>query len=146
MADDDTYECEHCGKTFDTSRGMKVHAAQVHKETEEKKEELVLLELINEGKRSLNEMKDELNWEDSRIKERLDDLMEKDYISENVKSGKKTFYEITERGQEEIPALVEDVVEETQSFVKGVRSSFEKHIGPLLPRIDVEWPRKKKED
>ncbi|MFP4116301.1 MAG: hypothetical protein ACLFTQ_03840 [Candidatus Aenigmatarchaeota archaeon] len=32
------FECEECGKTFDSERGLKVHAAQVHDGSEEEKE------------------------------------------------------------------------------------------------------------
>ncbi|MFP4116698.1 MAG: hypothetical protein ACLFTY_01620 [Candidatus Aenigmatarchaeota archaeon] len=32
------FECEECGKTFDNERGLKVHTAQVHDGSEEKKE------------------------------------------------------------------------------------------------------------
>jgi len=57
----DEHECSTCGTSFDTSRGLNVHKSRVHAATEKKKEEVVLLEMINEGKKSLEEIVDSLD-------------------------------------------------------------------------------------
>lgn len=138
------HECSQCGKSFDTSRGLNVHKSRVHASTEKKKEEVVLLKMVKDGRKSVEEMVDSLDWEESRIKKRLDDLVDKDYLQENVESGKETIYELTEPGREHIPKLVNEVVEETRDWVDSVKGSVEKHIGPLLPDVEVTWPKDKK--
>jgi len=138
--------CEVCGKNFDTERGKNVHKTQVHGPKE--KERLLLLELIHEGKSTVSEMADQLDWDESRIKDRLDELMEKEFVQrrkEDLESGRDYVYELTEEGKEEIPELVEELVEETRSFVEGVRDSFKEHLGPLMPKVSVEWPKQKKD-
>ncbi|MDY6771053.1 MAG: winged helix-turn-helix transcriptional regulator [Candidatus Nanohaloarchaea archaeon] len=142
MAD---HECSKCGKSFDTSRGLNVHKSRVHGSTEKKREQVVLLEMIDNGKQSVQELVDSVDWSESRVRERLDDLVDEDYIRKNVESSKKTIYEITEPGREHIPKLVDEVVEETRDWVEGVRGSVEKHVGALLPEVEVTWPKDKEE-
>lgn len=142
----DKVECDKCGKEFETERGMHIHAAQVHADTDEKRDELIVMEMIHNGKKTVDELVDSLGWDESRVKERLDELKEKDYVKKNVEASRDAFYTLTERGQKELPELVTDLVEETKEFVDGVRGSFEKHLGPLLPKVDVEFPRKKKKE
>jgi predicted ArsR family transcriptional regulator len=139
-------ECDVCGESFDTERGVKVHASQVHSESDRKKQEVMIMEMISEGKKTVTDLADSLGMQPDKVKARLNELIEKDYIQENVESGKDKVYTLTERGQKEIPALVRDVLEETQDFVDGVRGSFEKHLGPLLPKIDIQWPKKRDEE
>lgn len=140
------HECSACEKSFDTKRGLNVHKSRVHASTEKKKEEVILLEMISEGRKSVEQMMDDLDWDESRVKKRLDELVDKDYLKRNVESGKKTIYELTEPGREHIPELVEEVVEETRDWVDNVRGSFEKHLGAMLPEVDVTWPKDKKKD
>lgn len=139
-------ECDVCGESFDTERGVKVHASQVHSESDRKKQEVMIMEMISEGKKTVTDLADSLGMQPDMVKDRLNELMEKEYIQENVESGKDKVYTLTERGQKEIPALVRDVLEETQDFVDGVRGSFEKHLGPLLPKVDIQWPKKRDEE
>lgn len=134
------HECAECGKAFSTKRGLGVHKAQMHGDAEKKKEELLILQMIDKGKQKITDLADELGWDESRIKKRLDTLIEKDYVQEKMEQGREAMYKLTEEGRKRIVPLLKDIVDETKKFAEGVKESFKEHIGSALPRIEVKWP------
>lgn len=56
------YECEECGKTFDTKRGLSIHKSQTHEKTEEVDYEEILSGTIAEAKEEIEGMENP-DWE-----------------------------------------------------------------------------------
>lgn len=144
MAED--HECDVCGRSFSTKRGLGVHKAQMHTEAEETKEELMLLQLIEDGKAKVSELAESLGMEEKRIQKRVNDLVEKEFVREKVEEGRDAIYDLTDQGRERIEPLVNDIVSETKSFVQNIRDAFSEHLGDSIPRIRIEWPEKDDEE
>lgn len=144
-------KCEVCDKSFDTERGKNVHKTQVHGRREQ--EHLVILELINEGRRTVSDMAEKLGWDEDKIRRRLNELKDREFVQKSVEkskemteSSREAVYELTERGRKEIPELMGELAEETRSFLENISESFREHLGPLMPKISVKWPKKRKKD
>lgn len=135
-----TVECDVCGQEFDTERGAKIHASQVHDDADTK-DKLLVMEMIENGRQSVSDVAESLGWDEDRVTDRLEDLRENDYV-EQVEEGRDRVYELTEPGREHIPKLVGELAEQTREFVDGVQESVSKHVGPLVPKVSVEWPDK----
>ncbi len=138
-------KCDKCGKSFDTKRGLSVHQGQVHKDTDEKKEKLMIIQLLDSGKKTASDIADVLGENTDRVKGHLQELMEKDYVKEHVESGREAFYTVTEEGRKRIPPLLKDILQQTKDFAEGVGKAFKKHFGDIMPKIRIEWKEKDKD-
>lgn len=136
-------ECDVCGRSFDTERGLNIHKSQVH--TEDTKDTLLVMEMIESGKQTVSDVADSLDWDEDRVRDRLEDLRDNDYV-ERVEDSRDRVYELTEPGRKHIPKLVGELAEETSDFVDQVQDSVSKHVGPLVPDITIDWPEKKDEE
>lgn len=101
--------------------------------------------LIGEGKNKVNELVDTLNWTRDRVEETIDDLRDSDYVKQ-VQQGGEEVLEITDRGREHLPKLVEEVADDTRDFLESVSSSFQKHFDQVFPKVDIDIRIKKPKD
>ncbi|MCJ7429348.1 MAG: hypothetical protein MUP66_03055 [Candidatus Nanohaloarchaeota archaeon QJJ-5] len=138
-----TVECDVCGDEFDTERGRNIHASQVH-DDDDTKETLMVMEMVQNGKKTVSDVADSLGWDEDRVRGKLEELRDHDYV-EQVEEGTDRVYELTEPGRKHIPKLVGELAEETKDFVENVQESVSKHVGPLVPKVTVEWPDKDEE-
>ncbi|MDY6769725.1 MAG: C2H2-type zinc finger protein [Candidatus Nanohaloarchaea archaeon] len=106
-------------------------------DNESKKDELVVMRLIAEGKTQVRELQDSLEWSRDRVEQTVDDLMDHEYV-EQVQEGGDQVLAITERGRRELPELVGEVMSETREFVDAVTGSFQKHLSRVFPAVSVD--------
>lgn len=135
-----SFECNTCGRSFDSERGLHVHQSKTHGGEESRKAKVVVLEQIKQGKESISDLAETLGMDTEELEELLDELVDEEYIQEKIEEGRETFYEVTEQGEEEAQALVDDILEEAQDFVDSVKESFNRHFNKSIPRIRIEWP------
>lgn len=106
-------------------------------DNESKKDELLVMRLIGEGKNKVQELQDTLEWSRERVEETVDDLKDHDYV-ESVQSGGDQVLAITERGREEVPKLVGEVADETREFLEAVSGSFQEHLSKVFPSVSLD--------
>ncbi len=106
-------------------------------DNESKKDELLVMRLIGEGKTKVQELQDSLQWSRERVEDTVDDLKDHDYI-ESVQSGGDQVLAITERGREEVPKLVGEVADETREFLEAVSGSFQEHMSKVFPSVSLD--------
>ncbi len=140
MTKENSFECEDCDKSFDTERGLHVHSAKMHQDVEKKKTDLRIMELLKKDNRNIEEISREIGKSKEIVEQRIEELMEKEWVQKKVESGKEIYYDITELGEEVVVPLMKDILEETKSCIEGVSEAFKKRLGPKLPKITVEWP------
>ncbi|MDY6789424.1 MAG: DUF4364 family protein [Candidatus Nanohaloarchaea archaeon] len=133
------FECNRCERSFDSERGLHVHESKKHGPEESRKAKVVVLEQVKKGKKTVAGLSEYLGMNEKEIKELLDELVDEDYIEEKVEEGKEALYEVTEQGEKEAQALMDDIVEEAQRFVDNVKESFRKHFNKAVPNIKIEW-------
>ncbi|MDY6766361.1 MAG: MarR family transcriptional regulator [Candidatus Nanohaloarchaea archaeon] len=102
-----------------------------------KKDELVVMRLIAEGKDQVRDLQDSLDWSRDRVEETVDDLQDHEYV-EKVQDGGDQVLAITERGREHLPKLFGEVMDETREFVEAVSGSFQKHMSKVFPSVSVD--------
>ncbi len=140
MTKEKSFKCEECDENFDTERGLHVHSAKMHHDTEKKKIDLRILELLKKGNMNIEEISKEIGKSREIIENRIEELMEKEWVQKKVESSREIYYDITELGEEVVVPLMKDILEETKSCIEGVSEAFKKRLGPKLPKITVEWP------
>lgn len=106
-------------------------------EEETKKDELLVLRLIEEGIERMSEIQKRLQWSQERVENTVETLRENNYIETAEKAGERAL-EITAQGQKEIPKLMREVLKESREFIKSVSETFEKRASKILPEIDIE--------
>lgn len=124
------------------------HCSVVHmagNKKKEKKDKLLVMRLIEEGQNRVNDLQETLDWTRDRVEETVEDLRDSDYV-EYAQKGQEEALKLTERGREEIPALVRDVADETRDFLESVTNTFSKHLGNMLPDIDIDVTVNKEDD
>ncbi len=104
---------------------------------ESKQDELLVMRLIAEGETKAKELADRLGWSQDRLEETLDDLQEHEYVQQAQKGGDRVLA-ITERGRDEIPRLVGEVMDETREYLDAVSESFRTHMDKVFPRVSLE--------
>lgn len=63
------FECEFCGKKFESEKGLKLHKSKVHPRAVETKIDKMLEYVKSEGKVSLGKISEELELDDSKVEE-----------------------------------------------------------------------------
>lgn len=106
---------------------------------EERIKQLKVLDLLEKGKKTSKDIAEKLGLDKEKADDIVEKLKDKRYIKEDSKAGEIAF-QVTERGKEEIPELVEETVDETGEFVEDLKETFKDHLKPLIPRIEVEMP------
>ncbi len=106
-------------------------------EEETKKDELLVLRLVGEGIERMNEIQKRLEWSRERVENTVETLRENNYIETVEKAGERVL-EITSKGQEELPKLMGEVIQESREFINSVSKTFEKRFSKILPEIDIE--------
>ncbi len=102
-----------------------------------KRDELVVMRLIGEGKNRVNDLTETLDWTRDRVEETVDDLREHDYVQQ-VQDGGDKVLKVTDRGVKEVPRLARDVADDTREFVDSVMSTFQKHFSNVLPNVTID--------
>ncbi len=143
---DEKFECDVCEKSFDTKRGLGVHKTKSHEDVVDKKDDLEIIKLLEKGSKTVDEIADELNKSKDRVEERINKLMEKEWVQKQVESGKEMFSTAAEVGEDVVLPLMKDIFEETKEFYEGVSEVFKKRLGPKLPKLHIEWPEKEEEE
>ncbi|MDY6768865.1 MAG: hypothetical protein SVW02_02030 [Candidatus Nanohaloarchaea archaeon] len=117
-------------------------------DSESKKDELIVMRMITEGKNQMRELQDDLGWRRERLEDTVDDLKDHDYV-EQVQKGGDQVLAITERGRDHLPKLLGEVMDETREFVEAVTGSFQKHMSKVFPSVavdvDIEAPESTEE-
>ncbi len=137
------FDCNRCDRSFDSERGLHVHQTKKHHETRMKKMRLIALDLINQGKSSLESLADSLGWDISRAENFLDEMVDLEYLKKTAGKGKDSVYKVTDKGKKEIQALMEDVADSAKKFISSLKDSFEKHLGHTLPDVEFSWKKDK---
>ncbi|MFB6076822.1 MAG: hypothetical protein ABEK12_01680, partial [Candidatus Nanohaloarchaea archaeon] len=112
-------------------------------ESESRKDELLVMRLIGEGKNRVSDLQETLEWSRERVEDTVSDLQDHDYV-EQAQQGGDQVLAITERGREEIPKMIGEVADETREFLEAVSGSFREHMGKVFPSVsldlDIETP------
>ncbi len=137
---EEEFVCDECEKSFSTERGLHVHASKVHDGVEDKKVDLKIMKVLKDKDRDLDDIARELDKSKHVVENRIEELMEKEWVQKQVDSGKDAYYKITEVGEEVVVPLMKDIVEETKDYIEDVSEAFKNRVGPRLPKISVEWP------
>lgn len=106
-------------------------------EESKKRDELVVMRLISEGKNRVSDLTETLDWTRDRVEETLEDLRENEYV-ERVQEGGDQVLRVTDQGVKEVPKLARDVAEDTREFVDSVLGSFQKHFSKVFPKVTVD--------
>lgn len=104
---------------------------------ESKRDELVVMRLIGEGKNRMEELNNSLDWTRDRVERTVDDLKEHRYVK-TVSDGGDQVFKVTEKGVNEIPKLARDVADDTREFVDNVLDTFRTHFDRVVPDIDID--------
>lgn len=104
---------------------------------ESRKDELLVMRLIAEGKTQVKELQDALDWSRERVEDTIEDLQRNEYV-EKVQKGSDEVLAITERGRQHLPKLFGEVMGETREFVDAVSGSFQKHMSKVFPKVSVD--------
>ncbi len=102
-----------------------------------KRDELVVMRMISEGKDRIGEITESLGWKRGRVEETVEDLKENKYVKQ-VQDGGDQVLKVTDRGVREVPKLARDVAEDTREFVDSVMGSFQKHVNRVMPNVTVD--------
>lgn len=109
------------------------------------RDRLHVMSLIGAGRNQVDELMDALDWTRDRVEETVDDLSDHDYVK-RVQDGSDQILEITDRGRDEVPKLMQDVADDTREFFESVADTFQKHFDRVFPKVrvnvdvDVEEP------
>ncbi|MCJ7479313.1 MAG: hypothetical protein MUP63_04010 [Candidatus Nanohaloarchaeota archaeon QJJ-7] len=110
---------------------------------ESKKDELVVMRLIAEGKTQVKDLADSLGWSPERVEATVEDLKRHEYV-ESAQTGGDQVLAITERGREHLPQLIGEVMGETREYLDAVSETFRRHMDKVFPKvsldIDIEEP------
>lgn len=102
-----------------------------------KRDELIVMRMIGEGKDRVNEIAETLDWTRDRVEDTVDDLREHKYVKQ-VQDGGDQVLKVTDRGVREVPKMARDVADDTRQFVDNVMGSFQKHFSSVLPNVTVD--------
>lgn len=106
-------------------------------EEESKKDELLVMRLIGEGKNRMKDLRKSLKWSQERLEETIDHLQKGEYIKVAQKTGDRVL-KITERGRKELPKLLGEVAKESREFIETFSDSFEKIFNNVFPNVSVD--------
>ncbi|MFB6265662.1 MAG: hypothetical protein ABEI07_01105 [Candidatus Nanohaloarchaea archaeon] len=109
----------------------------IHMSGESKKDELLVMRLIAEGKTQVRDMADSLGWDRKRVEETVEDLKQHEYV-ETAQEGGVQVLEITERGREHLPQLVGEVMDETRDYLDAVSDTFQRHMDKVFPEVSLD--------
>lgn len=110
-----------------------------------KRDELVVMRLIGEGKNRVADLTETLDWTRDRVEDTVDDLKEHEYVKQVSDGGDKVL-KITDQGVKEVPRLARDVADDTREFVDSVMDTFQKHFNNVVPDVTVDINVKKDKD
>lgn len=102
-----------------------------------KRDELLVMRLISEGKNRVKDLTETLGWTRDRVEETVDQLKDNDYVKQ-VSEGGDRVLEVTDRGVKEVPKLARDVADDTREFVDSVMDTFQKHFNKVFPRVTID--------
>lgn len=114
-------------------------------EDSKKRDELVVMRLIGEGKNRVTELTETLDWGRDRVEETVDDLRENEYIKQASEGGDRVL-EITDQGVKEVPRLARDVADDTRDFVDSVMDTFHQHFTEIFPKYTIDINVHKEDD
>ncbi|MFB6166903.1 MAG: hypothetical protein ABEJ62_01425 [Candidatus Nanohaloarchaea archaeon] len=106
-------------------------------EEESRKDELLVMRLIAEGKTRMQDLQDNLEWSRERIEDTVNDLKEHEYV-ESMQKGGDQVLAITERGRDEFPKMMGEVMEETREFMDALSDTFRKHMDKVFPAVSID--------
>lgn len=110
-----------------------------------KRDELIVMRLIGEGKNRVGELTETLDWTRDRVEETVDGLKENKYVKQ-VSDGGDQMLKVTDKGVKEVPRLAKDVADDTREFVDSVLGTFHKHFSKVFPSYSVDLNIRKKDD
>lgn len=102
-----------------------------------KRDELIVMRLIGEGKDRIDELNETLDWTRDRVEETVDDLKENKYVK-RVSDGGDQVLTVTDEGLSQVPKLAQEVADDTREFVDSVIGTFQKHFDKALPQIEID--------
>lgn len=107
------------------------------KSDDKKRDELVVMRMIDEGKNRVKDLTETLDWTRDRVEETVDNLQANDYVKKVSDSGDQVL-EITDQGVREVPRLARDVADDTRKFVESVMDTFQRHAEKVFPRVTID--------
>lgn len=110
-----------------------------------KRDELIVMRLISEGKDRVGDLSETLDWTRDRVEETVDDLKANKYVKQASDGGDQVL-KVTDKGVKEVPRLARDVADDTREFVDSVLGTFHKHFNKVFPSYDVDINIRKKDD
>lgn len=102
-----------------------------------KRDELIVMRMIGEGKNRVNELTETLDWTRDRVERTVNDLKENRYVKTVSDSGDQALT-VTDQGINEIPKLARDVADDTRQFIDNVMGSVQQHFNKVLPSVTVD--------
>lgn len=113
--------------------------------SKKKRDELVVMRLISDGKNKVKDLTESLDWTRERVENTVDELQENKYVKRASEGGEDVL-KITDQGVREVPKLARDVADDTREFVESVMSDFHKHFSKVVPQYIVDINIRKKDE
>lgn len=109
---------------------------------------LLTLAAIAEGFRKGKDIRRLYDWSKEKCDDVLNDLHDKGYIvkaKEGADEARDAALEITEKGREQMPQLMDELGDATRAFLQEVQTITKKHFKEVVPDIEFNISVKSRE-
>lgn len=128
--------------------GKEKEAAEKEKHHGKLSTKLLTLAAIAEGYRKGKDIRQLYDWSKERMDETLEDLESSGYITmarENADTARDAALEITEKGRDEMPKLLDDLGEATRDFFDDIQNITKEHFSEVVPNVEFNFSIEKKD-